>query len=105
MKLTSPRSPILLVAVIVGLIGATALVAGYVERPGQTAKVAANEDTCGGCPLAGTEACCQAKCEGECRDGCCGVCTQPACCASAATAGCQMKAKVGCGPTGCSQTL
>ncbi len=85
---TSLRNLILVVAVVVGLIGATALVAGYAEKPAPAAKVAASDATCGGCPLAGTEACCA-------------DCAQPACGAAAAPTGCQMKTGQGCQPTGC----
>jgi hypothetical protein len=102
MSLDSSKKAILLAGVIVGLVAATALVAGYVERPGQAAGVAANEHNCGGCcPLAGTDACCRAKCQGESGDECCGACAQPGC---AAPSACQMKAEAGCGPMGCSQT-
>lgn len=102
MSLDSSKKAILLAGVIVGLVAATALVAGYVERPGQAAGIAANEHNCGGCPLAGTDVCCRAKCQGECGDDCCGVCAQPNC---AAPSGCQMKAKAGySSPMGCSRT-
>jgi hypothetical protein len=59
MSVNLSKSPIWMVAVIVGLIAATALVAGYVDRPGTQTQVAAADSQCASCPLAGTEECCK----------------------------------------------
>ncbi|MBN1360421.1 MAG: hypothetical protein JW993_07510 [Sedimentisphaerales bacterium] len=95
MSIASPRSLILVVIVIVGLVGATGLVAGFEDRPSQAAKVAAGDAACGGCPLAETLVRCQAKCQPACGADCCAECIRPECRAPLAESGCQMKA------TGC----
>jgi hypothetical protein len=79
MSLKLAKSPIWVTALIVGLVAATALVAGYVDRPGTGSEVTAADGTCADCPKAGTSACCQAK-GGGCADGGCsgGVCATEA---------------------------
>jgi hypothetical protein len=67
MSVNFSKSPVWIVAVIVGLIAATALVAGYVDRPGTPAKVATADDKCASCPRAGTAECCQVT--GTCAEG------------------------------------
>jgi len=79
------KSPIWVAAVIVGLIVATALVAGYVDRPGTGAQVAAAGSKCAGCPLEGTPECCKET--GTCPAGS-GTCPQASCCAETAAATC-----------------
>lgn len=102
MRLTSPRDLIAVVAVIAGLVGATALVAGYVERPGQTAAPAAAESGCGDCLQAKAQACGQGECQHECGPDACADCTQPDDAAPAPPAGCPMKTTGdGCDPIGC----
>ena len=85
MSLNLSKSPIWMVVVIVGLIAATALVAGYVDRPGTGAQVAAAESKCAGCPLEGTPEC--PKEAGTCPADC-GTCPQASCCAETAAATC-----------------
>ncbi len=96
MSFTSPRNLVLALAVIVSLIGATVLVAGYAERTGQAAAVAADACPCDGCPPAGTQECCLGTGQGECGE--------PRCIAPA-QAGCRMKARTGCTPAGCMPVL
>ncbi len=76
MSVDFSRSPIWTVAVIVGLIVATALVAGYVDRPGTDTRVAAADGQCSSCPLKGTEECCKAT--GTCAEGSCSAKTTAA---------------------------
>jgi len=78
MSVNFSKSPVWMVAVIVGLIVATALVAGYVDRPGTTAQVATADGACGSCPKAGTEECC--KVTGTCADGSCSAKTAAGTC-------------------------
>ena len=67
------KSPILAAVAIAALAAGTALVAGYVDKPGTAAQVAA-EGKCGDCPLLNTEECCKVTgtcanpqtCEGDC---------------------------------------
>ena len=92
MSVNLSKSPVWIVAVIVGLVVATALVAGYVDRPGPATQVAAaaNGD-CASCPLAGTEEC--PKETGTCPAGT-GTCPKAACCAETAAATCPAGAAV-----------
>jgi hypothetical protein len=76
MSVNLSKSPVWIVAVIVGLIVATALVAGYVDRPGTDTQVAAVDGQCGSCPLKGTEDCCKAT--GTCAEGSCSAKTAAA---------------------------
>jgi len=69
MSLKLSKSPFGATIVIVGLIAATALVAGYIDRPGNDSEVAAADDKCASCPRAGTEECC--KVTGVCAEGGC----------------------------------
>ena len=85
MSMNLSKSPIWMVAVIVGLVAATALVAGYVDRPGTGTQVAAADSKCASCPLAGTEECCKEA--GTCPAGT-GTCPQASCCAETAAATC-----------------
>jgi hypothetical protein len=62
MRLSWSKSPILAGLVVALLAAATMLLAGYVDQPGRTAQVLA-EDQCAGCPLQGTDACCRAQCD------------------------------------------
>lgn len=78
MSVNLSKSPIWMVAVIVGLIAATALVAGYVDRPGTETQVAAADSQCASCPLAGTEECCKEA----------GTCPKASCCADGAASTC-----------------
>ncbi len=61
MSVNLSKGPIWGVAVIVGLIVATALVAGYADRPSAStcSQVAASKGDCAACPAQGTEACCK----------------------------------------------
>ena len=85
MSMNLSKSPIWMVAVIVGLVAATALVAGYVDRPGTATQVAAADSKCASCPLAGTEEC--PKEAGTCPAGT-ETCPKAACCAETAAATC-----------------
>ena len=98
MSMKLSRSTIGMMAVVVGLIAATALVAGYVDRPGTCSRsaVAAKGD-CGGCPVKGTEEC--PKEAGMCpaEDG---TCPMGACCGGSATGSCPVAKTADAGP-GC----
>lgn len=64
MSVNFTKSPVWIVAVIAGLVAATALVAGYVDRPGAAtcgsgSTCAATSSKCADCPKAGTEECCK----------------------------------------------
>jgi hypothetical protein len=107
MKLIFSKSPIVVVAVIVALAAGTALVAGYVDGPGQGAAVTA-EDRCAECPKAGTDAC--GKVSGVCEEGkeCAtpcgeGTCEEKAaaCPMKAEASGCPAMAEPACGTGGC----
>ena len=111
-KLT--RSPILATAVIVGLVAATALVAGLVDRPGAEDKATCVQSKCNDCPKADTPGCCKAKEEAgsvsvaalmadvdaqtETTDGSACSAKKAGACASEAKAGCSGG---GCGGGGC----
>jgi hypothetical protein len=101
MSLNSSKNAILLVAALIGLAGATALVSGYVERPGQAAQVTATEGGCADCPLQGTDECCRATCEPGCEDGCCNCCGSAGCVSPCGTSACGAKAQSECGAGGC----
>ncbi len=83
MKQKLTQNPIVLVVTIVALAAGTLLVAGYAEKPSDSVQVAA-EAKCGGCPLQGSEFCCEAgsdsccwskDCASACEDkGCAGAC-------------------------------
>lgn len=89
MSVNLSKGPVWVVAVVVGLIVATALVSGYVDRPGTQTQVAAAEGKCADCPLKGTEQC--PKEAGTCpADN--GTCPKTACCADSAAATCAQKA-------------
>lgn len=60
MSSSMTKSPIWATAVIVGLVAATALVAGLVDRPGANAQATSVQSKCDGCPLEGTPQCCKA---------------------------------------------
>lgn len=63
MSVNLSKGPVWAVAVVVGLIVATALVAGYVDRPGTGAQVAAvSQGDCASCPVQGDCANCPAQC-------------------------------------------
>ncbi|UCD52960.1 MAG: hypothetical protein JSW27_10040 [Phycisphaerales bacterium] len=83
MSVSFSKSPVWMVAVIVGLIVATALVAGYVDRPGGQTQVAAADGECSSCPKAGTEECC--KVTGTCAKGTCSADGASTCAAAAGT--------------------
>lgn len=85
MSMNQIKGPVWGVAVIVGLIVATGLVAGYVDRPGTTAQVAASQGSCASCPAKGTEACC--KQSGTCPAGA-GTCPNGSCNAENVAATC-----------------
>jgi hypothetical protein len=73
MQLNVSKRPILAILVLVGLAAATVVVAGYVDKPGQTAQVAA-QDKCSACPRQGTEDCCKSPCQAcplKGTDACC----------------------------------
>lgn len=103
MSVNLSKGPIWAVAVILGLIAATALVAGYVDRPGSGTQVAAAKadgggcpakTDCAACPAKGTDACCKEA--GACA-ACPESCPKECCCADAAAswaagATCPMKA-------------
>ncbi len=104
------KSPIWATAVIVGLVAATALVADYVERPGNNTQVTNTTGKCDACPLKGTLQCCKAETKASCSEsactaslnaedkdgsGCCGK--EPAACGSEAS-----ETKTGCGGGRCS---
>ncbi len=59
MSLNLSKSPLWATVVIVGLIAATALIAGYVDRPGTDSEVATAADKCASCPREGTAECCK----------------------------------------------
>ena len=69
MKLHLSKSPVFAFVVIAGLAAATALVAGYVEKPNDATQVAA-DSKCSGCPLLDTPECCKVT----------GVCANPESC-------------------------
>ena len=69
MSLKLSKSPLGATIVIVGLIAATALVAGYIDRPGSDSEVAAPADKCASCPREGTAECCKVT----------GVCAEEKC--------------------------
>ena len=109
MSVNFSKSPVWMIAVIVGLIAATALVAGYVDRPGSETQVAAAADgKCATCPKAGTEDCCKVAgtcTKGSCEaDGAASTCTAGAgtCAQKADDTGstCPMKAAAASGCTG-----
>lgn len=92
------KGPIWGIAVIVGLIAATALVAGYVDRPGSGTQVAAAVKADGGsCPAKADCAACPAKDADACckEAGACAACPESCppecCCADAADSCCTMK--------------
>ncbi len=86
MSVNLPRNSVWVVAVIVGLIVATALVAGYVDRPGTAGCTAlAAKGDCGACPVKGTDDC--AKEAGTCPAET-GDCPEGACCADGSVSGC-----------------
>lgn len=86
------KSPIFATALIVGLVGVTALVAGYVDRPGTGSEVAAAEAKCADCPKDGTSECCKVK--GACSDAA-GSCTGGGCGTEAALAASSCPAMAG----------
>lgn len=100
------KSPILLTAVIVGLVAATALVAGYVDRPSGDAQIAAAQSQCEGCPAAGTDQCCKAEEKASCSsDTACALSEKAECkddsgCSEKKCGGCASKG--GCGGGQCS---
>lgn len=110
MSMNLSRSTIGIMAVVVGLIAATALVAGYVDRPGTCSRTAvAAKGDCAACPAKGTDECpkeagtCPAE-DGTCpMDACCGG-SAAASCPVAKTAnagsGCPMKAAATAAPCG-----
>jgi len=110
MSMKLSKGTIGMVAVIVGLIAVTALVAGYVDRPGTCSRSAmAAKGDCGGCPVKATDECpkeagaCPAE-DGTCpMDACCGD-SAAASCPAAKTAdagsGCPMTAAVTAAPCG-----
>ncbi len=96
MSMNQIKGPVWGVAVIVGLIVATGLVAGYVDRPGTSTcsqAVASKGDCaacpaqgdCAACPAKGTEACC--KQSGTCPAGA-GTCPNGSCNAENVAATC-----------------
>lgn len=94
MSVNQIKGPVWGVAVIVGLIVATGLVAGYVDRPGTTAQMAASQGNCTSCPAKadcatcpakGTEACCKES--GTCPAGA-GTCPNGSCNADTVAATC-----------------
>ncbi len=111
MSANLPRSPVWIIAIIVGLIAATALVAGYADRPGISSRTAvANRGDCAACPAKGTDECpkeagmCPAE-TGLCPDDvCCAGSKAPSCpvamTAHSAGSACPMKATLTAGPCG-----
>lgn len=111
------KSPVIALVVVAALAAGTALVAGYVDGPNQSAQVTA-DSKCDGCPKAGTEACCKVGGACEKAEGCATACPQstcdakPAagCCPQEAQAaswpatGCEVRIQSPCGAGGCSQT-
>jgi len=85
MSVNLSKSPVWIVAAVVGLIVATALVAGYVDRPGTETQVAAADGKCADCPLKGTEEC--PKEAGTCPADA-GTCPKTSCCADGAAPAC-----------------
>jgi len=91
MSLNLSKSPLWATIVIVGLIGATALVAGYVDRPGTETEVAAADGKCASCPREGTPECRKAREAEACQKACCsadGACPSQAGCAAEAAKAC-----------------
>ena len=89
MSVNLSKSPVWIVAVIVGLVVATALVAGYVDRPGTETQLAAAGAKCADCPVKGTEQC--PKEDGTCPADA-GTCPKASCCADGAAPACAAKA-------------
>lgn len=85
MSVNLSKSPVWIVAVVVGLVVATALVAGYVDRPGTETQVAAADSKCASCPLEGAEEC--PKEAGTCPAGS-GTCPKASCSADDAASTC-----------------
>jgi hypothetical protein len=109
------KSSILAVVVVAALAAGTVLVAGYVDGPNPGAQVAA-DSRCGGCPKAGSEACCkvgdacekaetcpiaaqQSTCDAQPAAGCCPK-AQPASCPGTS---CELPVQSPCGAGGCAQ--
>lgn len=75
----SLRSGLLALMIVAALATGTVLVAGYAHRPAAPAQVTC-PDECNGCPLQGTDACCDAPLCGDCpraemRVNCCAAAT------------------------------
>lgn len=82
-----------MVAMILGMVVATALVSGYVNRPSTCSRIAvAAEGNCPACPAEGTNSC--PKESGICPAQT-GDCPQDACCAGRAAPTCPAAAMMG----------
>ena len=90
MSLNLSKSPLWATIVIIALIAATALVAGYVDRPGTESQVAAADGKCDSCPLEGTPECCEAKEDGTCPKPCCSADGDAPTCAAGAEKACSL---------------
>lgn len=73
MSTTLTKRPIWIAVVVVGLVAATALVAGYADKPTPEAQSTSVQDKCDGCPLQGTPACCKVAEKGCCTESAVGA--------------------------------
>lgn len=92
MKLLLSRNLIIAMVVIAALAAGTALLAGYVDGSGPSAKATA-DSKCVDCPKAGSDACCKEA--GSCPEAedCASACEESACAAKPAVGCCQEKAQ------------
>ena len=89
MSLNLSKSPLWATIVIIALIAGTALIAGYVDRPGTESQVTAADGKCDSCPLEGTPEC--PKVTGKCPKSECSAddaCPSKAGCAAEAEKTC-----------------
>lgn len=86
------KSPFLALVIVAALAAGTALIAGYVDRPGSNAQGVADSQ-CVDCPKAGTEACCKVGDACPKAETCATACEQGTCAAKPAAGCCQEKAQ------------
>ena len=87
------RHPLVVAMVVIGLLGATALVAGFTQGSGQAA--ATTSDSTASVAAQADVRACQGTCGGEDCDACTGDCAKGACA--------QAHVPSGCASTGCAQ--
>ena len=102
MSVNLTKSPIWIGVIVVGLVAATVLVAGYGDKPEVNSQATSVQDKCADCPQGGTPQCGKAATEAGCSGSTCAASKEPECKESS---GCCGK-KTGCSATevqtGCS---